>query len=467
MNTTPGQLRLWYLPSGAPQTASLHDGCIERLAGCPAELVQGVAATLDRAAPPLSRLPVEQIIAAIDAVIDAWQEATNPCRAALLDYGPALTGYSRATLQYALDVMLPRFAAPGLRALIAAEIGDPAALDRFVRHDSQPDGHALRHARGPGRQFHVFAGSVPTVPIFSLICALLLKSPVLAKPSSHDLLFPALFAQTLAAVEPALNAAIAVLPWSGGTPELDAAAMHGAGAVVAYGSDETIAALRAVAPPSAGFTGYGHRISIAAVTREAVTSSSVSEIARQLAWDVGLFDQHGCLSPQLALVETGGEVEPRQLAASTAAALSTLQHALPRGALSPAEAAVIQSSRDLARFQASLSDGIQLWQSEGSTDWTVLYRATAEGLHGGRNRVLPIVPVSCLAADLPRLCGGWPLSTIGLAASDHRMKGLTETFAPFTTRICRLGTMGEPPVTWRHDGRPNLAGLITWVDLER
>jgi hypothetical protein len=34
------------------------------------------------------------------------------------------------------------------------------------------------------------------------------------------------------------------------------------------------------------------------------------------------------------------------------------------------------------------------------------------------------------------------------------------------TRVCPLGRMQEPPLTWRHDGRPALADLITWTDLE-
>ena len=34
------------------------------------------------------------------------------------------------------------------------------------------------------------------------------------------------------------------------------------------------------------------------------------------------------------------------------------------------------------------------------------------------------------------------------------------------TRICRIGSMQNPPLTWRHDGRPGLAELITWTDFE-
>ena len=34
------------------------------------------------------------------------------------------------------------------------------------------------------------------------------------------------------------------------------------------------------------------------------------------------------------------------------------------------------------------------------------------------------------------------------------------------TRICPLGQMQNPPLTWRHDGRPALGDLVTWTDWE-
>ena len=33
-------------------------------------------------------------------------------------------------------------------------------------------------------------------------------------------------------------------------------------------------------------------------------------------------------------------------------------------------------------------------------------------------------------------------------------------------RVCRLGLMQEPPLAWRHDGRPALGDLVRWTDWE-
>ena len=462
MNSDRAGVRLWYLPPEVSPPEPSLDGCLQRLTEVTPELIRTAAATLDRAKPALSELGTGTIVEAIDRAIRSWQDAASPYREALFEHGPALTGFSLPLLQHAVDVMLAKFNAEGLWRLLAQELGDPAALDRFVRSG----GATMRLARGPGRQFQVLAGGVPTVGIFSMVCALLVKSPALVKPSAHDLLFPSLFAQTVAYVEPRLAQALAVMPWSGGSGDLDEAAMEGAGVIVVYGTDATVEHFRRRAPRGARFVGYGHHLSAACVARESLTTAEAEETVRRLAWDVALFDQQGCLSPQFAAVECGGVIEPRAFAERLAGALATLAVRFPRGSLSPGEATHIQSLRDTARFQSSAGAVVALWESPDSTDWTVVYRDGRDGLQSCRNRFITIVPVSDLRRDMIRLCPGLPISTIGVAASMERMPALADAFAPIATRICRLGSMGEPPITWRHDGQTNLGPLVTWVDLE-
>ena len=59
------------------------------------------------------------------------------------------------------------------------------------------------------------------------------------------------------------------------------------------------------------------------------------------------------------------------------------------------------------------------------------------------------------------------ISTVGLAAPPERSKELALRFArEGVLRLCPLGRMQVPPLTWRHDGRPPLGDLVTWVDFE-
>jgi hypothetical protein len=49
---------------------------------------------------------------------------------------------------------------------------------------------------------------------------------------------------------------------------------------------------------------------------------------------------------------------------------------------------------------------------------------------------------------------------------DERAMALAGELANIgVNRVCRIGQMQRPPLTWQHDGRPNLADLVRWTDL--
>ena len=75
-----------------------------------------------------------------------------------------------------------------------------------------------------------------------------------------------------------------------------------------------------------------HRVSFAVVAREVLADDrSRRHAAQRLAEDVAIWDQRGCLSPQVCIVE--GDVDAaRDFGATAAAALAELAERLPRGA---------------------------------------------------------------------------------------------------------------------------------------
>ena len=54
------------------------------------------------------------------------------------------------------------------------------------------------------------------------------------------------------------------------------------------------------------------------------------------------------------------------------------------------------------------------------------------------------------------------LSTCGICPSTHEHAEFAASLG--VTRICALGKMQQPPLTWHHDGAPVLAPLVRWVD---
>jgi Acyl-CoA reductase (LuxC) len=53
------------------------------------------------------------------------------------------------------------------------------------------------------------------------------------------------------------------------------------------------------------------------------------------------------------------------------------------------------------------------------------------------------------------------VSTVGIAANEEKARELAAQLAAWgVTRVCPLGQMQNPPLTWRHDGRPALGDLV-------
>src|SRR5207237_217599 len=74
-------------------------------------------------------------------------------------------------------------------------------------------------------------------------------------------------------------------------------------AVVAYGSDQTIAELQAQVSLPTRFVGYGHKFSAAVIWKEALAFENRAALAAQIRQDVAPFNLQGCLSPQTLYVE--------------------------------------------------------------------------------------------------------------------------------------------------------------------
>jgi hypothetical protein len=112
---------------------------------------------------------------------------------------------------------------------------------------------------------------------------------------------------------------------------------------------------------------------------------------------------------------------------------------------------------------------VKIWSSQNSTTWTVVFEHEVRFRFSPLNRFVFAKPVPDLATVLQgvdELKG--KISTAGIAATPEKLKELAPQLARWgVTRICPAGQMQNPPLTWRHDGRPALGDLVTWTDVEQ
>jgi len=417
----------------------------------------------------LARRSTESLLEVFHELGQSWLHPEFPFRRKALELGPAATGFSQATLAAGLDRFFAELTGEKLQNLIAQDLGHEQRLDDLVANASERKSSRLALARGPGLIAHICAGNIPCPALLSIVLGFLVRSAQIVKCASGATLLPRLFAHSLYELDPKLGACLELAGWPGGCDSLEAALFREVDCVTATGADETLAALRTRLPIQVRFLGYGHRVSFGYVAHEVLSHIKLATLAAYAAADVAAWDQLGCLSPHVIYVEGGGRVSPEQFAEALAVELAKREAIEPRGSAPTETAATIATRRAFYEVRAAHGPETRCWFSKESTAWSVVYEADPRFQPSCLHRFIYVKSVANLkealqAADSIRT----KVSTVGLAAPESRAPDIVRELAHWgVSRVCPPGQMQNPPLAWRHDGRPSLADLVTWTDWEQ
>jgi hypothetical protein len=291
----------------------------------------------------------------------------------------------------------------------------------------------------------ILAGNTPLLSWPALFYAIAAGCAVHVKMSRDETLWTRLFAEVLAEADSEVATLVRADVWPGESSRT-AELLASADAVLAYGSDRAVSALRALAPAGVPFFGFGHAVSIGL----AVGAWSPPGAANGFARDVLIYDQQGCLSPQ-AIFCTGSEVNPFALS-FLPTALSQAARELGVAPVSdPAVAARVREARDVALFDGFTPRG------DDSLRWTVALAERPVPLPDpvthGFVYVIPLRDRATPVAEVYELLGPYrgKVSSVGLAGSlPPEQEARLETEG--VTRICAPGAMQTPPLDWRNGG---------------
>jgi hypothetical protein len=411
------------------------------------------------------RRGTDAVITVLAQAAKNWLDPKSPWRQRAVEQAPARTGFSEAMVNEAIDLTFGAITGESLGELLDRELGNRRVLDEFCLR-----GRAKTRAVGPRLIAHFLAGNVPAPGIVSMCCGWLLRSANLVKVSTRDPVFPTLFLESVREVDAELADCVATLEWPRGEVALTQTALGEADAVIAYGDDHTISELRKLAPPLEKFLGYGHKMSLAVVAKEAMTEDNLPQLARAAAFDASVYDQQGCLSPHVFYVEEGGQLGPRKFAAALAEAMAAYQARVPSGRLSVQEAAEVVKFRSGYEFAAASDRRIAVWTSppgDAASGYAVIYDDNPAFVASCLNRTVLVKPADGYKRVLEAIQKFAPrISTVGIAPMNERALAFAGELARMgVPRVCPIGQMQRPPLTWHHDGRPNLADLVNWTDL--
>lgn len=412
----------------------------------------------------LKTLTVSQIIALVDRAIARLLDPGDPYRQEAERLLPLVTGYDAEMIRLGLTAYLKTFRGPQLQRFVAEDFVNPKVLDEF---QPRPKGGCAK-AFGPDLLVHIWAGNVPGLPLWSLICGLLVKSGNVGKVPSAEPLFAGWFARLLVELEPRLADCLAVVWWKGGEEAQEQALFEQADLVLAYGSNASLEQVRRRVPITTRFLPYGHKLSFGMICAAALDARKAPVTAHHAALDVVRYDQQGCYSPHVFYVERGGKVSPREFSQYLASELASFEHRFPRQPLALEEAAGVAGWRQTQELELLSHAGADLIGEAGAA-WSVAYADEPQSLlPSALNRTIQVIAVNRLEEVVPRIAGHRAfLQTVGLAATPTELFRLAELLGQAgVTRISAIGAMTTPEPGWHHDGRFNLADLVRMVEIE-
>ncbi len=323
----------------------------------------------------LKTLTVARIIDIIDLAVARLLDRNDPYRQKAEEILPIVTGYDAEMIRLGLTGYLKTFRKPELKKFVTEDFANPAILDDF---QPMPKGGFAR-AFGPDILTHIWAGNVPGLPIWSLVSGLLVKAGNIGKVPSAEPLFAGWFAQVLSEVAPEIADCFAVVWWKGGDTDHEQALLRESDVVLAYGSNESLAAIRDRVPVTTRYLAYGHKVSFGAISKAALDTHKAATTAHNAAYDVVRYDQQGCYSPHVFFVERGGRVSPKDFAQYLAHELDAFEKKYPRRALSIGEVRDIAAWRHGEEVKSFVSEDRGLIGNSDSA-WSVAFVDGAEDL---------------------------------------------------------------------------------------
>lgn len=325
---------------------------------------------------------------------------------------------------------------------------DAIATTLAVRHELSAALDALPPCAPRGNAALVLAANVETAVVRPLVWGLLTRNAMAVRPSTRRAGLAAAVVDALHETDPELGRAVALVEGASDAvvPALDAwcDVLH------VHGGDETVRALTARC--RSPVIGHGHGLGLAVLPRGALTRAGDADACfRALALDVARYDQRGCLSPQLVLVEPDERWPASEVAAALHTALSVLGETFPLGALDEEERLAGRRWRDVA-----LALGFPILRGSGHA--ITVEEGVLRSGPGARNVAVHMLR----AADLDGVLASMGAHLKCIGTPDAAVSDLVRRAARLATsaHVVPLGRMQTPSLLAPADGLPPWHGYV-------
>lgn len=309
-----------------------------------------------------------------------------------------------------------------------------------------------------GVLFHIAAGNAQGLPFFSVIEGMLTGNINILKLPSADNGISVLLMYELIRIEPKLADYICVLD----VPSTDVIAMKKlagfADAVVVWGGDEAIKAVRMFADPSTQIISWGHKLSFSYVSNrclekflQEIKDGKTPKLLTELADHICSTKQVLCSSCQGIFAETTDEGLLKEFGQAFVYILEKESHKYPENSIG------VRGKISLKQY----NDRMEKWgKSDAELNETIKRGGVSVTVSMKQELTLSDMFCNCYVRPLPKdriisvLKGqrGY-LQTVGLMCMDEEWEEYTDKFMRAgATRICQPGDMSKTEIGGTHDG---------------
>lgn len=294
---------------------------------------------------------------------------------------------------------------------------------------------------------HIGAGNALGLSAFSVLEGLLTGNINILKLPENEGGISSRILMRLAEIEPRLKPYIYVLDVSSRDREVIGKLVKIADAIVVWGSDEAVSAIRQLAPPSMPLIEWGHRLSFAYFTKKKDNEEDLQGLAR----DICTTDQLYCSSPQCVFYEADSPEELDGFASRLAEHIERESLKYPPAAKPINLQAQITLAQQLVKMEEILHEKRLITDREGQFSVMVDYNTELRTSPLFRN----IWAMAVYRGELLNLLSvhRGHLQTVGLSCNEDELEELSKVF--YTAGVNRITQCGYMSVTYSgepHDG---------------
>jgi long-chain-fatty-acyl-CoA reductase len=397
----------------------------------------------------IAALSIDDVAIFLNDLCKRWIDEDYEFRQLVTETIRETAGYVGPSIYYDLGLLSTALRRIKVYDMLETEIGDPYLLDEWL-----PRKTVYLHAEPRGKVTHIMVGNIPMAGLFSIVRSVMTKNMTIAKLPKRDAVTSLLFALSFVAIAPdhPITKSLTVGYWEPGST-IEDEILDMSDVVCAWGHESSIEPIKQRIRYGTEFVEFGPKRSLHMVGKD---TSDLDYVAMKAAYDISIYDQVACFSPQ----ETFCEADPAAYVEALRRWLDRNLKRMPKPPVSPDEKAAVARTRREAAFR-----GWDVITPEG-TGWTIVVtdgpcRIAAHPL----SRTMFVHPVKDLREALPFI--DKHTQTVAIHPPERAMELADELAFRGVARITEVGRAGRPRPGFAHDGMFPLARLVRWVTVER